>query len=122
MSKITIRFASWRDKNDIFTAIKDGRKTIETRPATEKYTSVVPGDILNLISLDTNERLQKKVEFIRSYKSVKEMANKEPAEKIVPGVKSANELISVFEEFKKKWGREYTEKLEKYGIVAIGLK
>lgn len=121
MSKIILRFASWKDKNDIFLAVKKGIKTIETRPATEKYSSIKIGDILELESLDTREKVKKTASFVHIYRSIEKMAKNEVVEQIIPGVKTPGELVRVFEEFKKKWGKEYAEKLEKYGIVAIGL-
>ena len=58
---------------------------------------------------------------VSKYKSVAQMAKNEEVDKIVPRVKSAQELINVFEEFKKKWGKNYAKKLTENGIVVLEL-
>ena len=126
MAKWVLKFASWKTKNDIFEMIKSGAKTIEDRPLNlekkRNYSKIKPGDTLVLYSLDTGEKIEKKAQFVRVYKSVKEMAENEPIGKIISGAKTPEELVSIFEELKKKWGENYARKLEKYGIVAIGLE
>lgn len=122
MFRVVLKFASWKKENDIFDAVKNGFKTVETRPATEKYSQIRTGDTVTLRSLDTGESIEKKVSFVHKYRSIGDMAEAEDTSKIVPGVTTRDRLAEVFEEFKKKWGREYAEKLEKYGIIAIGLE
>lgn len=126
MARWVLKFASWKKKNDIFKAVKSGEKTIESRPYNPEkkrnYGLVKPGDTLVLKSLDTGEKIEKKASFVHVYQSVAKMAESEPVEKIIPGCQSAAELVRIFEELKKKWGRNYARKLEKYGIVAIGMK
>jgi len=126
MAKWVLKFASWKKKNDIFEMVKSGKKTIEDRPySPEKkrnYGKIKPGDILILKSLDSEEIIEKKVKYVHIYPSVLEMAKNEAVEKIIPGVKTAQELVRIFEQLKKKWGRNYARKLEKYGIVAIGME
>ncbi len=126
MAKWVLKFASYRKKNDIFDAVKSGQKTIETRPINlavkRNYSQVKVGDVLVMVSLKTKEKLEKVVTFAHVYKSVAEMVKEEPVGKIIPGVKTPEELMVIFEELKKKWGRSYANKLEKYGIVAIGFR
>lgn len=126
MSKWYLKFASYKTPNDIFEAVKSGKKTIETRPRNKKskrdYSKIKPGDILIMQSNETGERIEKKVVFVHIYNSVKELAESEPTEKIFPGIKTPKELVGVFEDFKKIWGKRYAGKLESYGVVAIGIK
>jgi ASC-1-like (ASCH) protein len=126
MTKWVLKFASWKKKNDIFEMVKSGKKTIEDRPYNPEkkrnYSKVKPGDILVLKSLDTGEKIEKTTRFTHIYKSVAEMAENEPVGKIIPGCRSAEELVAIFEQLKKKWGRNYARKLGKYGIVAIGME
>ncbi len=121
-----LKFASYKSKDDIFNAVVKGKKTIETRPrnpgSRKDYSKIKVGDVLALVSLDSGREIEKTVTFVHTYKFVKEMAENEPAGKIFPGVSTSAELEEVFEEFKKKWGRSYAQKLEKYGIVAIGME
>lgn len=126
MPKWFLKFASYETPNDIFNAVKYGRKTIETRPRNKEssrgYSNIKVGDTLILRSNETGEEIEKTVTFVHNYDSVDEMAENESVEKIFPGVKTKKELVDVFGTFKKKWGRRYAEKLEKFGIVAIGFK
>lgn len=121
MSSVVLKFASWKKPNDIFDAIKSGEKTVETRPASLKYCAVKKGDLIELLSLDTKEKIKRTVKFIHKYKSVAEMAEKEEVNKIIPGVETKEQLIKTFDILKKKWGKQYADKIETFGMVAIGI-
>lgn len=120
-----LKFASYKHPDDIFDAVVEGKKTIETRPinpeSSKDYSKIKKGDKLVLYSLDSGRKIEKSVTFVHVYKSVKQMVENEPIEKIFPGVSKPEELELIFEEFKKKWGSSYANKLEKHGIVAIGM-
>lgn len=124
--KWVLKFGSYKKQDDIFNEVEKGAKTIETRPINREkkrnYTQVKPGDDLVLVSLDSGRKINRKAKAVRVYSSVEKMAESEPVELIFPGVKSAEELVAVFVELKKKWGKEYAAKLEKYGIVAIEME
>ena len=126
MAKWYLKFTSFKTPNDIFEAVKSGKKTIETRPRNKKsscdYSNIKVGDTLVMQSNDTGERIEKTVMFLHIYNSVEDLAKNEPVEKILPGTKSPKELIEIFETLKKKWGKRYKEKVEKYGIVAVGFE
>lgn len=126
MAKWFLKFASYKKPNDVFDMVKSGSKTIETRPRNKEssrdYSRIKPGDTLIMQSNDTGERIEKTVTFVHLYDSIEGLAENEPVKKVLPGVSSSNELIEVFQELKKRWGRRYGEKLEKFGIVAIGFK
>ncbi|KKQ41402.1 MAG: hypothetical protein US60_C0041G0004 [Microgenomates group bacterium GW2011_GWC1_37_8] len=126
MSKWLLKFASYKQKDDIFNMVKSGEKTIETRPYDPRkkrnYSIVKPGDILIFYSLDSKKRIEKIATFIHIYNSVEEMVRTEPVDNIFPGIKTPENLLKVYEEVKKKWGKSYANKLEKYGIVAIGFR
>ncbi|SRR3989339_2117094 len=126
MSRWLLKFASYREKDDIFNLVRSGKKSIETRPFNPQkkrnYSKIVPGDTLVLYSLDTHEKLEREAVYTRVYKSIADMVENEPVEKIFPGIKSKNALLKVYEELKSKWGKAYAQKLEKYGIVAVGFK
>lgn len=126
MGKWLLKFASFEKENDIFDAVRSGKKTIETRPLNKQskrnYSRVKPGDVLIMHSLDTNEKIYKTATYVHVYKSVDEMVENEPVDKIWPGIKTPEELLEIYKKAKKKWGKSYAEKLDKYGIVAIGFK
>src|SRR3989344_9514162 len=120
MSKWFLKFASYKEKNDIFKLVISGAKTIETRPFDPRkkrnYSQVKPGDILQFYSLDSKEKIDKVATFTHVYRSVREMTENEPIETIFPGIKTAEALMNVYDEVKKKWGKDYAYVLEKYGI------
>src|SRR4030043_739320 len=126
MSRWLLKFSSYRKKDDIFKLVGSGEKTIETRPYNpskkRNYSKIKPGDILIFYSLDSKRKIERLVTFTHVYKSVEEMVRNEPVDKIFPGIKTPDNLLKVYKELKNKWGKVYTRKLEKYGIVAIGFK
>ena len=126
MARWVLKFASWKKPNDIFEMVKSGQKTIEDRPLNldkrRNFGQIKPGDILVCVSLDTKEKIERIVKWVKIYQSIRKMAEYEPVDQIIPGVKTADELVAIFEQLKKKWGNSYARKLEKYGIVAIGME
>lgn len=115
------KFASYKAPDDIFDFIKSGRKTIETRPASPKYTLVAPGDRMTFVSLASRKRLTRTVTFVHYYKTVRDLVYSEDPDQIFPGSGSAENLLSLFTELKRKWGPDYAHKLDTLGIFAFGL-
>lgn len=119
-----LKFASNKTPDDIFNFVVSGQKTIETRPVNPKdhpnYTEVQVGDKLLFHSLDSSREIEKTVTFVHIYKSVQDMVSSEPIEKILPSIKTPQELLDIYEQVKQKWGAEYAKNLETHGIVAIG--
>jgi len=99
----------------IFDLIKSGVKTIETRAATDKYRNIQAKD--KLVFHCEGQKVTKVVKTVYLFKSIKELLNKLPLTKILPGVKS-------FEEAEKVWVGfpNYPEKIKKYGLVAWELE
>jgi len=125
MRRWILKFASYKKPDDIFDAVVSGKKTIETRPRNPKsrrdYSNIKSGDILVLKSLDSGRAIERIVLFNHTYDSVEEMVDEEDVEKILPGIGSKKSLLKVYEELKSRWGKTYAQKLETYGIVAIGI-
>ncbi len=123
MKTWTLKFASYKQPDDILNAIESGLKVIETRPYTpndsKDYSKIERGDKLIFVSLDTGKKIQKTALGTKVYKTVAEMLQQEDYENIFPGIGSKESLLSVYEEVKEKWGPEYKYNLEHYGIVAI---
>jgi ASC-1-like (ASCH) protein len=126
MARWLLRVSSYQKRDDIFNLVGSGEKTIETRPNNplkkRNYSKVKAGDILIFYSLASGKKIEKTATFTHVYESVEEMVKNEPVNKIFPGIKTPENLLGVYEEVKKKWGKNYAHKLEKYGIVAIGIK
>lgn len=114
-----LKFAFHERPDDIFDLIVNGKKTIETRPATKNFQV---GDKLILVSLVSKRKIYRKITFIHKYDSIEEMVAKEDEEKIFPKVGSKENLLKIYEDIKKKWGKKYKDSLDHQGIVAIGIK
>lgn len=126
MKKWYLKCASFETPHDIFTAIKNGTKTIDTRPRNPESSRnpelIQEGDVLVITSLETGESIEKSVSFIHVYKTLEALAQSEDPNLIFPGTVSGSELLLKFQKAKSKWGSGYKSKLEKYGIVAIGME
>lgn len=127
MSKTwTLKCASYLKPDDIFDALASGIKTIETRqrkaPNNLKYENISPGDLLEIISLDTDKKIIRQAKRVALYDSVYQLAHTENVKSIVPWCQTADELVEFFAHAKKKWGRKYSNELDAYGIVSIELE
>ncbi len=122
-----LKFASYKEKDDMFNMILDGKKTVETRSRNPNdgendYSNIKVDDILEITSLDSGNKIEKVVTFNHIYNSVDELVQHEDVTKILPSVSSNDEYLKVIEEVKNKWGDKYKFELENYGVVAIGFK
>lgn len=122
-----LKFASYKEKDDIFNMILSGKKTIETRSRNSNdgendYTNIKEGDTLEIISLDSGKKIEKIVTFNHVYNSVEELVQHEDVTKILPNISNNDEYLKIIEEVKNKWGEKYKFELENYGMVAIGFK
>ncbi|OGN14933.1 MAG: hypothetical protein A3J47_00790 [Candidatus Yanofskybacteria bacterium RIFCSPHIGHO2_02_FULL_43_22] len=95
-----------------FLDIKSGRKTVETRAATEKYRNIKKGDLLVLVC--GKEKFEKKVKKARIFKTIVSMVKVYPPDKIMPDVSSVRELREAYYGYP-----HYGEKIKKYGLVAL---
>lgn len=99
----------------VFDSIKNGKKTIETRAATDKYRKIKVGDILVFIC--GNERLEKGVEKTSYFKSVDEMVKSIDFKKVMPFVDSIKEVKKIYFSFPN-----YEEKINRVGLAAFKFK
>lgn len=111
--KYTLGF---RETNqDIFEAIRNGKKKVETRAATVKYQNIKAGDTLVLVC--GKDRFEKKVKAVKVYKSIAALVKKYKPGEIIPGLKTAKELEAAYYSFPG-----YKEKIAKVGLLALELK
>jgi len=126
MKRWTLKCASLSTPNDIFNALKDGTKKIETRPRNPESTinieTGVPGDTLVFTSIETGESIERTVSYVKVYESLQTLSLSENPNDIFPGTTNPQGLLLKFNEAKMKWGSAYAKKLEMYGIVAIGME
>ena len=113
MPKYTLRFRAVN--KDIFLNIKSGRKTVETRAASEKYRNIQSGDSVVLVC--GKDRFQKKVKKAKIFTTVRSLLRSYNLKRIM------SELNS-----EKEWQEElykypnYKEKIKKFGLIALELE
>lgn len=98
----------------VFDEIADGRKSIETRAATDKYKHVSTGDLLTFTC--EGELLTKTVTSVDHYKSIDDMYKLIPVSKVLPSASNVDEAKRIHFSFPG-----YKEKLEAFGVMAFGL-
>jgi ASC-1-like (ASCH) protein len=108
-------FLRFNKKNrNIFEAIRDGRKRVETRAATSKYADVKAGEIATF-SCD-GETFTRTITAVRHFPSVTALLKKYKVPQIHPPSKTAADLRAVYASFPG-----YAEKIRTFGLVAMEL-
>jgi ASC-1-like (ASCH) protein len=110
MKKYLLRCRS--SDRDIFRAIEAGRKTIDTRAATNRYRNIAAGDVL--IITCGPDRIEKTVKKVERFSSVEELLKKVPFVQINPDAKSTSDLYKMYASFPG-----YQERFDQYGILAF---
>ena len=100
---------------DIFEAIREGKKPVETRAATSKYRSIQKGDVVVLVC--GKARFQKKVREAHIFKNITTMLKKYRVQDIMPHISSVKELQDEYYGFPN-----YREKIKKFGLIALELE
>lgn len=113
MKKYTLRFRAVNQ--DIFLDIKSGKKTVETRAATEKYKDIKEGDLIVLVC--GKDRFGKTVKKATIFKSIKPLVKAYPIKKIMPHISTEKELQRAYYSYPN-----YKEKIKKFGLIALELK
>jgi len=109
---IKLRF---REENrEIFEAIRTGRKTVETRAATERYQNIQPGDTLILVC--GKDQCTKQVLAVKIFKSITALLQQYQVQQIHPKLKTEEELKELYYSFPG-----YQAKIAQYGLVAMEL-
>ncbi len=98
----------------MFDEMKAGLKTVETRAASFKHKNIQAGDIL--VFTCGKERLSKQVVKRQHFPSIDAMVKAIPFNKIMPGVKSVDEMKKVYSSYP-----DYDEKIKEFGILALEL-
>lgn len=99
---------------DIFEAIRSGKKKIETRAGSPKYSDIQAGNILVFVC--GKNRFEKKIKNVRKFKSVKALHKVYKPQEINPKTKTIEESEKVYYSFPG-----YKEKIKKYGLIALEL-
>lgn len=102
------------ENNEIFAALLDGRKPIETRAATPKWQTVKPGDDLEMRCGSNSAAFS--VTRVEHYPTIEDMFAEIPVSQIIPGIDSIDEARAVYYSFPG-----YKEMLAEWGILAFWL-
>ncbi|KKR88574.1 MAG: hypothetical protein UU85_C0004G0145 [Candidatus Wolfebacteria bacterium GW2011_GWA2_42_10] len=100
---------------DIFKAIKNGKKKIETRAATEKYRELKINDVIMFVC--GKEILKKKIKSAENFKTISALLKKYKPQQINPRIKIEKELRKMWYSFPN-----YRKKIRKHGLVVWKLK
>ncbi|MBI2798662.1 hypothetical protein HYX70_05260 [Candidatus Saccharibacteria bacterium] len=94
-----------------FQTITDGKKTVETRAATDRYKKFEVGDVL--VIKCGGEQVEKTIKKIKIYSGVDELIESVGLPNVMP-------LVKDIEEAKRAWYSYpgYKEKIAEYGLVA----
>lgn len=97
---------------DIFEAIKNGKKKIETRAATVRFRRIKKGDYILLIC--AKEKFIRQVKNVQIAKNIDELISKHKIQDINPGFTNKEQLRKLYYSFP-----DYEHKIEKFGMVVI---
>lgn len=100
---------------DVFLAIKNGTKKIETRAVTKKYRSIQKGDILVFVC--GKSRFKKQIRSVEHFSSIRSLVKKYRSSTINPIAHSEVELRKIYYTYPN-----YREKIKKEGIIAWTLE
>ncbi len=100
---------------DIFEAIKNGKKKVETRAATPKYRAMKAGDALVFVCC--GKKLKKRASAVKVFKTPAGLLKKYKVKDISPDLKTKKELEKMWLGFPR-----YAEKIKKYGLIAAELE
>jgi len=113
MKTWTLRFRAVDKKN--FEELRKGIKAVETRASSVKYQPIEKGDVL--IFTCGKDKFSKTITKKTHFKSIDAMLKKIPFKKIMPDLKSLEEVKKSYYSYPN-----YKEKIKKFGILAFELK
>lgn len=98
-----------------FEAIKDGRKSVETRAATVRYANIKPRDSLTIVCGD--QRIERAVTKVRKFKNPHDLFAYYSFKQVMPDASSEGEAVEVYGSYPA-----YKEKIRKHGLIALEMK
>jgi len=108
--KVQLKFKAVN--KDIFEAILNGSKKVETRAATTKFKNLKAGDIVLLVC--GKDQAEKKIKEVQIFKSIGDLVGVYKVSDINPDLKTQEELTKMYYSFPN-----YREKIDKYGLIAM---
>lgn len=100
---------------DIFEAIRDGRKKVETRARDEKFQDITRGDAVTLMCED--DIFTKTVKSAEVFATIEALLEKYAPQDINPACATAGDIRAMYYSFPG-----YKEKIEEHGLIALELE
>lgn len=100
---------------DIFEAIRDGRKKIETRARDGKFRDITRGDAVTLICED--DTFTKTVQSVEVFATIEVLLEKYAPQDINPACATEEDIRAMYFSFPG-----YKEKIEEHGLIALELE
>ncbi|MDO8469572.1 MAG: hypothetical protein Q7S84_00945 [bacterium] len=100
---------------NIWRAIKNGTKRVETRAATPRYQRIGVGERVRFVC--GTQSFTKSVRHVRMFRTVPALTRAYRVKDINPFYTTTRELTAMYRTFPG-----YTEKIKRYGIVAFELQ
>lgn len=104
-----------KENKDIFEMIKSGQKSVETRAATQRYKSIIPGDVLTFVC--EGDSFKKTVTKTKVFPSIHSLLERYQPKEINPKLETAGEINAMYQSFPG-----YEAKIKEHGILAIEVK
>ena len=102
-----------------FDYIKKGIKTVEGRKNSKKYQGYKEGDIL-IFSFES-EIAKTKIVYIHKYATIEEYLYHETLERTLPGIKTMEEAVSIYNLWSSEEERNKLKDESGYGFLGIGI-
>jgi len=96
---------------EIFKAIRDNKKTIETRAGSPRYSKIRKGDVLRFTC--GKDSFERTVVSVNHYRTITALLKKYSFRDINPSITSPRELREMYYKFPG-----YKERISKFGILA----
>jgi ASC-1-like (ASCH) protein len=113
---MSVRVLRFRSVNrDIFEAIKNGKKKIETRTASLKYRLTKAGD--TIIFVCGKSKFSKIVKSVEMFRTVAAILKKHKLAQINPNIKTEKEARAMWKSFPG-----YANKIRRCGLIAFTLR
>lgn len=112
-----LKMGNMKSEDDLFDFMRFGKKTIDTRANTPKYQDICIGDKLVFESIATKDKIIRRVKAIRWHETIAEAVKHEDYTKILPGLKTLEEITQAYYYFP-----DYEEKIKKWGLVVFELE
>lgn len=115
METKTIQLKFRAVNRDIFEAIRDGRKKMETRAATEKYRAIGQGSPVMFVCDD--DSFVKTVAHTEIFDSIPALLEKYAPSDINPACATEEDVRAMYHSFP-----DYAENIPRYGIMVLKLE